>query len=333
MGAIARRRFLAGAGALLAAHATWPVRGRAPYRIGLLPEYYGTYLAWFHDAMRREGWQEGREFAVFQPEGLPFGVRHEEAARRVVEARPDIILTVGTHYALAAQHLTKKIPIVVWASGYPVETGLADSLSRPGRNVTGNAAYAGTSIWGKLLQLLREVRPGAKRVAVLMCYLPPFHPQAETDMIYRDLREGARDLGLAMHITPLARAEQVDEALADLARSAPDVVVLTTGLGIWPVRQKVLEFALARRWPTIADVHWDPRDKLQPMMSYSPSMELLLRESVGYVVRILRDGAKAAELPMLRPAKFELSVNQRTAKALGVSIPSNVLLRADQVIE
>jgi len=105
--------------------------------------------------MRREGWREGREFEVCQPRGMIFGVRHEEASRRFVEARSDIILTVGTHYALAAQNLTRRIPIVVWASGYPVETGHADSLSRPGRNVTGNAAYAGTSIWRKLFQLLR----------------------------------------------------------------------------------------------------------------------------------------------------------------------------------
>jgi len=89
----------------------------------------------------------------------------------------------------------------------------------------------------------------------------------------------------------------------------------------------------ARRWPTIADVHWDPRDALQPLMSYSPSMELLIREGVGYVVRILRDGAKAGDLPMLQPAKFDLSVNLRTAKALGISIPSTLLLRADEVIE
>lgn len=332
MGAIVRRRFLVAVGAALAAPLV-RAQGRRPYLIGLLPEYTGVYLGWFLEAMRRQGWREGREFELVQPTGLLFGVKHEEAARRVVAARPDIVFTVGTHYALAAQNLSRTIPIVVWASGYPVETGLAESLARPGKNVTGNAAYAGTSIWGKLLQLLGEARPGAKRVSVLMCYLPPFHPRVETDLIYRDLRDGAQQLGMAIHIAPLARAEEVDAALRSIAASAPDAVVLTTGLGIWPVRQQVLAFALEKRWPTIADVHWDPRDALQPLMSYSPSMELLIREGVGYVVRILRDGAKAGDLPMLQPAKFDLSVNLRTAKALGISIPSTLLLRADEVIE
>jgi putative ABC transport system substrate-binding protein len=323
MGAIARRQFLIGASAVLAAPIVLRAQVRPPHRIGLLPDHYGAYLAWFHEAMRRHGWREGREFALLQP-GLLFGDSYDEAARRVVSGRPDIILTVGTHYALAARRLTTRIPTVVWSSGYPVETGLAESLSRPGKNVTGNAAYAGTLIWGKLLELLRDVRPEAKRVGELMCYVPPFHPQVETDLIYRDLRNGADRLGLAIHFTPLAQADQVDAALRDLDASSPDVVVLTTGLGVWPVRQKVLGFALERRWPTITDVHWDPDDALQPLMSYGPSMRLLNREAVDYVVRILRDGAKPADLPMQQPAKFELSINLGTAKALGLAVPPSI---------
>jgi len=333
MAAIARRQFLVAAGAMLAAPAALRALGRSPYRIGLLPEYAGVYLAWFREAMRRQGWREGRDFELDQPTGLPFGVRHEEAARRIVAARPDLIFTVGTHYALAAQALSSTIPIVVWSSGYPVEAGLAESLSRPGKNVTGNAAYAGTLIWGKLLQLLLEARPDARRVGVLMCYLPPFHPQVETDLIYRDLQDGARQLGIAIHVAPLARAEDANGALQALAASAPDAVVLTTGLGVWPVRQKVLAFALERRWPTIADIHWDPRDSLQPLMSYSPSMELLIRDGVSYVVRILRDGVSAGDLPIQQPAKFELSIHLPTARALGLAVPPALLARADRVTE
>lgn len=329
MGAITRRQFLVAAGVTLAAPLAL---GQPPHRIGLLPEHEGAYLAWLHEAMLQQGWREGREFVLIQP-GLRFGASPDDAAQRIVSARPDIIFTVGTHYALAAQRLTISVPTVVWASGYPVETGLAASLSRPGKNVTGNALYAGTSIWGKLLELLRDMQPEAKRVGVLMCYVPPFHPQVETDLIYRDLRYGASQLGLAIHFSPLPEARQVDAALRDLDSFAPDAVVLTTGLGVWPVRQKVLGFALGRRWPTIADVHWDPDDALQPLMSYGPSMRLLIHEAATYVVRILRDGARAADLPMQQPAKFEFSINMRTARALGLTVPPRLLLQADEVIE
>jgi putative ABC transport system substrate-binding protein len=308
------------------------VLGRPPHRIGLLPDHEKAYLGWFHEATARHGWREGREFALMQP-GMLFGEDPDEAARRVVAARSDIIFTVGTQYALAAQRHTTRIPTVVWACGYPVEAGIAESLARPGRNVTGIALYAATSMFSTLLELLRELRPGAKRVGVLMCYVPPMHPQLETDLIYRDLRHGASQLGLTIHFSPLAHADQVDAALRDLAASAPEAVVLTTGASIWPVRQKVLGFALERRWPTLTDVHWAPWDALQPMMSYGPSAQGLIDQAALYLLRILRDGAKPAELPMLQPAKFELSINLRTAKALGLEVPSRLLLQADRVIE
>lgn len=329
MGGVARRDFLTAAGAMLVAPLAL---SRAPHRIGLLPDHVEAYLAWFHQAMARHGWREGREFALLQP-GMLFGEDPDEAARRVVAARPDIIFTVGTPYALAARRQTTRIPTVVWACGYPVEAGIAASLSRPGGNVTGIALYAATSMFSKLLQLLLEMRPGAKRIGVLMGYVPPMHPQFETDLVYRDLRRGASQLGLKVHFSPLAHAEQADAALRDLAASAPDAVLLTTGASVWPVRQKVLGFALERRWPTLTDVHWAPWEPLQPLMSYGPSSQGLIDQATLYLLRILRDGAKAAELPMLQPAKFELAINTRTAKALGLEVPSRLLLQADRVIE
>jgi ABC-type uncharacterized transport system substrate-binding protein len=332
MSANARRRFLAATGATLAAPLMLRAQGRASYRIGLLPEHEGAYLAWLHEAMRGQGWREGREFVLVQP-GLSFGAPPEDAAQRAVSERPDIILSVGTQYTLAAQRLTSAIPIVVWACGYPVETGIALSLARPGKNVTGNTLYAGTSIWSKLLELLRDMRPEARRVGVLMCYVPPFHPQVETDLIYRDLRHGADRLGMEVHFAKLAGAPEVDTALRELADYAPDAVFLTTGAGVWPVREKVLGFALARRWPTIADTRWAPEDALQPLMNYSPSLQVLIRQAAQYLVRILRGGASAAQLPIQQPAKFDLTVNVRTAKALGISVPPTLLVRADQVIE
>ena len=305
---------------------------RPPYRIGLLPDHRGPAFAWVQEALLQYGWRENREH-VFVQSGFTLGFNFDEAVRRVVSAQPDIIFAIGTHYAVAIQRLTTSIPTVVWVSGYPVEAGLADSLSHPGKNFTGGAAYAGTAIWGKLLELLHEVRPEAKRVGALMSYLPPYHPQAEADIVYEDMRQSASRAGLAIHFTPVTDSRQLEMALNDLARTVPDVVILTSGIGVWPVREKVLAFALARGWPTITDIHWLPGDTLKPLMTYSPSMRLLIHDGIEYVVRILRDGARPADLPFRLPARFEFSISLQTARAVGIAIPESLLLRADRVIE
>jgi putative tryptophan/tyrosine transport system substrate-binding protein len=332
MDGVARRRFLIAAGAALAAPATLRAQSRAPFRIGLLPDHRGPFFTWVEEGFRRHGWREERDY-VFVQSGFMLGFSFDEAVRRVVSAQPDVICTVGTHYTIAAQRLTTTIPIVAWSTGYPVEAGLAQSLSRPGGNVTGNTQYAGTSIWGKLMELLHQVRPEAKRVGILMSYLPPYHPQAESDVVYEDMRQSASRASLAVHFAPMLESNQLEAALADLASAAPDAVILTSGLSVWTVREKVLAFALARHWPTITDATWHPGDTLQPMMTYSPSSRLLIHDGIDYVVRILRDGARPADLPFRLPAKFELSINLQTARALGVEIPPRLLLRADRVIE
>lgn len=328
MGGVARRQFLIGAGALLAAPRA---QSRPPYRIGLIPDHRNIFRVWLHEGAERQGWREGRDFVLIES-GLLFGEQHEEATRQVVSARPDIILTFGSHYGLAVQRLTSAIPTVLWAIGYPVEAGLADSLSRPGRNFTGNALYAGTEIWSKLLELVHETRPGARRVGALMAYVPPHHRPAEAAIVFDDLRRAARARGLQIHFSSLADAQDVDGALADLDAFAPDLLVLTTGLGLWPVRQRVLGFAGSQGWATVADAHWDPADALQPLLTYAPSAQPLIHTAFEYVVRILRDAAKPSELPIQQPAKFDLAVNLRTAKALGLEVPSRLLLQADRVI-
>jgi len=333
MGGVARRRFLIGAGAMLAAApASLRAQARPPYRIGVLPDHRGPYYTWLLEGLHRHGWVEQRDF-VFVQSGFTAGMDINEAARRIVAAQPDVIFTVVTYYVVAAQRLTATIPIVAWSTGYPVEAGFAESLSRPAKNITGNTQYAGAAIWGKLIELLHEVRPEAKRVGILMSYLPPYHPKAESDVVYEDMRQSASRAGLAAHFTPMVESSQLETALADLARAAPDVVILTTGLSVWPVREKVLAFALARAWPTITDSHWHPDDTLKPMMSYSPTNRLLIHDAAEYVVRILRDGVHPGDLPFRLPARFELSINLRTAKALGVEIPAQLLLRADRVIQ
>jgi ABC-type uncharacterized transport system substrate-binding protein len=332
MSAITRRRFLAATSVLLVAPLALRGQGRAPHRIGMLPDCEGAYCTWFQDAMRQLGWREGRDFVLVKS-GLSYGDRIELAAQRIVAAKPDLIYTIGTAYVLASRRRTTSIPIVMWASGYPVEAGFAKSLARPGLNVTGLSLYAGTEVFGKLLQYLREVRPGIDRVGILWSYVPPFHPVEEVEPCYRALRAAGARLGMAIHISELAQAEHLDAALRDLQAFTPQAVIVTSGTGVWPVRQQILRYALARGWPTMSDSPWRPDDELKPLMSYGPSSEALIRQTVPYALRILRDGATAGELPIQQPAKFELTVDLATAQALGLSVPTALLMRADRITE
>lgn len=326
-----RREFLAGATGLAG---LWlpcvasGARARAkPHRIGMLPDCEGAYCTYFHDAMREHGWREGRDFVVLQS-GLRYGDSLDEAARRTVALQPDLIYTVGSHFVLAARRQTTRIPIVMWASGYPVEAGFARTLARPGMNVTGLSLYAGTEIFGKLLQLLRELDPGLGRVGVLWTYVPPAHPVGEVEPCYRELRSAGARLGIEITICELAAADRVDDALREMAAADPRAVFLTSGSGMWPVRERILQFALDRRWPTISDFRWLPDDALKPLMTYAPPAEVLIRQTVQYVIRILRDGANASELPIQQPAQFTLTVNAGTARALGLAVPPALLMRA-----
>ncbi len=327
-----RREFVVGLG-LLAANVTESAQTRPRlFRIGLLPDCEDAYCEWFDDAMREAGLRKGRDFEIVTS-GLRFGVEFETAAQRVVAAKPDLIYTVGTQYVLAAQRLTRTIPIVFWAAGYPVESGYAQSFARPGGNATGLVTYAGTGIWGKLLEILREAKQGTKRVGILFDYVPPFHPRNETELVLRDIRSSAKTLGLELRIAEFERSDQVTGALHELATSRPDGVLLTTGPAVWPVRQEVLKFAMERRWPTITDIRWSPSDALQPLMSYGPPPHLMMRQAALYAARILKDGARPGELAIQQPVKFEFLVNLKTAKAIGLTLPQSLVLRADRVIE
>ncbi len=144
--------------------------------------------------MRDFGWTDGEGYVVIQS-GIESGsLIQDEAAQRIVANKPDLIVTGTTASALAVQRATASIPIVMLYSGYPVEAGIADSLAKPGRNATGNAIYASTEVWGKMLQLLREVKPDIERVSVLWTYVIPAFPKEEIEPCYAELNSAARSL-------------------------------------------------------------------------------------------------------------------------------------------
>jgi putative ABC transport system substrate-binding protein len=302
-----------------------------PFRLVILPDHGAITLEWFRDAMRELGWAEGSEFIV-----VPSGVRYGEGdldggAKSIVADKPDLVIVGHTSAALAMQRLTATIPIVMLASGHPVEAGVANSLANPGKNVTGNSNYAGADIYGKLLQLLGEVKPGVKRVSVWWTYVPPGFPLEEIEPAFAEIRNAERLLGLKVHIANTAKFDQVPAALAEIDTERPDALLLTSGLGN-EARVTVMQFAVSKRLPTITDAAWPDTVEPYPLLRYVPPWRDLVRSTAVYVDKILK-GAKPGDLPIQQPTKWELRINLKTAKAIDFTIPPSLLARADELIE
>jgi len=305
-----------------------------PYRIALLPDFRPSFdplLRLFVETLRESGRIEGRDF-VFYRSGILPGPDTELAVRRVMDEKPDLIFAYNLGYVIAAHKLTKTIPIVMWVSGFPVEGGVAMSLARPGKNVTGLTIYAGAEVFGKLVQLLREAKPGVKRIGALCTYLPPFHPPEEAEPIIREIQDAGRLLGIDVRILRIAKSEQLADALATVVAERMEALLLTSGASTGSRRQEIMQFAIEKRLPTITDFPWTGVEP-QPLLSYAPVSSLLIPQAAAYVDRILWGGAKPGDLPIQLPSKFELVVNLKTAKAIGITVQQSTLLRADKVIE
>jgi putative ABC transport system substrate-binding protein len=186
-----------------------------PFRIGLIPEFdeIPNFRSGLSALLQQLGWRESVDFD-FIVTGAKYHTREIEAATaRMVREKPDLILVAGTSVASALHRKTHTIPIVLVASGYPVEAGIANSLARPGKNVTGTTIYAGTGVWAKYLELLRAAKPGIERVGMLMTYTPPGHTREEIEPLYREVAQGAASLGLRVHIVEVPSPERTDAAL------------------------------------------------------------------------------------------------------------------------
>ena len=308
--------------------------GGRPFRIAFLPDFnpgMESLLKLFTETLREAGRIEGHDF-VYYRSGIVSGADTDRAVRSAVDAKPDLIFARNLGYVIAAHRLTKTIPIVMWISGFPVEGGVAESLARPGKNVTGLTIYAGAQVFGKLVQLLREAKPGVKRIGALCTYLPPFHPAEEAEPIIREIRGAGRALGVDVRILEVAKTEQTADALARVVAERMDALVLTSGVSTRPVQKEIMQFAVEKRLPTITDFPWVGVEP-QPLLSYSPSVAGLIRQATVYVDRILWGGAKPGDLPIQLPSKFELVVNLKTAKAIGITIPPSILIRADEMIQ
>ncbi len=304
---------------------------RAPFRIGLVPDS-DWVVKGFQEAMGELGRVEGRDY-VFIRSGVFYGPDTQLALDKVLEKKPDLMLTGNLGYAVAAQKATQTIPVVMYVSGFPVEGGVAESLARPGKNVTGLTIYASGEFFGKLVQLVHEVKPSAKRIGVFMSYVPPFNPRAEVDLVIRGLRSPVKPLGLDVRIFEIGNFEQFDAAMAAAVAQKVEALVLTSGVSMVPKRHDVLQFASDKGLPTIVDSPWSELSDPQPLLTYMASFGTLLRQAAPYVNQILWHGVKPGDLPIQLPARFVFVVNLKTAKALGISVPASILMRADQFIE
>jgi putative ABC transport system substrate-binding protein len=253
--------------------------------------------------------------------------RIPEIVAELVRLRVDVIVVSTSRVAERVKQATSTVPIVITSGSTLAELGLVQSLARPGGNVTGLTVDTGPEVEAKRLELLREVASGISRVAFVGSKAEWESPMG------RAVRHGGRALGvrlvLAEHPASVTRPDY-EAALAVVTRERADAVYAAYGAASFAYRQVLAEFAAKNRLPAVASYREFP--VAGGLMSYGPSLADLYRRAGGYVAKILR-GAKPADLPIEQPTKFELIINLKTAKSLGLTIPPAVLARADEVLE
>jgi putative ABC transport system substrate-binding protein len=325
-----RREFIAGLGTAPA----WPLTARAQqgdrvWRIGVLlvgdesdPDGKRRSYA-FTQALADLGWTDGRNVRMDLRWQGDDTNRIDALAQELVGLQPDIILTQSTSATIAIQRETRTIPIVFASVAEPVASGIVPRLGRPGGNVTGFAIYE-ASLGGKWLELLLEIAPGLKRAAMM------FNPDTTPASVYvPSFETAARSLKVVPITAPVHSDIEIETAITALGREPGGGLVALSGAFMITHRALIISAAARNKVPSVYILSAYARDG--GLLSYGADQVDLFRRAAAYVDRILR-GAKPAELPVQFPAKFEMVVNLKTAKALGLTVPQSILLRADEVI-
>ncbi len=278
----------------------------------------------FREGLRQLGYTEGKDIALEYRFADGRAERLSSLAVELVNLDVDAIVVVGSQVATAAKQVTTTIPLVMVSVGDPVGTGLVTSLAKPGGNITGVSAGHG-DISAKWLELLREVVPRASRFGYLDDPTSPMSP-----IFLKQILGAARTLGVSVQIFPVTKPDDVEPQLTAMTRAGVQGIVVD-GNPVPRTRQKeIVGFAARNRLPAM----YAGRDYVDAggLMSYNPSRPDMGRRGAFYIDKILK-GAKPADLPVEEPVRYELVINLTTAKALGLTIPPAVLLRADQVVE
>jgi putative ABC transport system substrate-binding protein len=292
------------------------------YRIGYFTyataEQSARVLGPFTDGLRELGYVDGRNLVFEQRYGDGRLERLPDLAADLVRSRVEVIVTGSNPIALAAKRATATIPIVMVGVVDPVGYGLVANLARPGGNITGFTSDASTEVGGKSLGLLREILPGLSRVTVLR----------QIGYGNAQLEAAARKLNITINVVEIRTLEEIAGAFASISGQRVDAVIIT-GAMFYVRRQQIADLALKYRLPAFHSLKEYAEVGL--LLTYGANLEDLYRRAAGYVDRILK-GAKPGDLPVEQPTKFELVINLKTAKALGLMIPQSLLLRADEVI-
>jgi putative tryptophan/tyrosine transport system substrate-binding protein len=297
-------------------------------RLGLLtwvaPPSSSSAPTLFDEGLRQLGYVEGRNITVERRYANGDIARLPDLARDLTRHAPDVILAQSYPGAVAAKHATSTIPIVIMGAGDPVATGLVKSFAHPGGNITGVSALE-TELSGKRIELLKEAFPKVRSVAVLW-------NAADLGMTHKfgELQRAAQAFGMAVFASGIREPQDFETVFTDIERKRPDgLFVITDPLAEFN-RKQIVELATRRRIPAMYEN--SPYVDAGGLMAYGPTTRENFRRALQHVDRILK-GANPASLPVEQPTKFELVVNLKTAKQIGLTIPPNVLARADRVIK
>jgi putative tryptophan/tyrosine transport system substrate-binding protein len=311
---------------LLLAHSVFAQQAKKIPRIGVLrpglaaaPNYEA-----FRQGLRELGYVEGQNVVLEFRDGEAKAERLPHLAAELVRLKVDVIVTSSTPGIQAARQATETIPIVMAFSGDPVGTGLVASLAKPGGNITG-LSDIGPEISGKQLELLKEAFPTISRVGFLL------NPSNQGNRLRLKAAEAtAGELKVRIQALEVQSANDLEKAISTINKGKMQALMTVRDPAIYANQTRILEFATENRLPTM---HMDKEPvEAGGLMSYGPNVPDLFRRAATYVDKILK-GAKPADLPVERPIKFELVINLKTAKQLGLTIPPNVLARADRVIK
>ena len=323
---------------LILAAAAWSVvawtgllRAQAPAkvrRIGLLTPYSPSDTALWHQAfrlgLRDLGWVEGKNISIEYRYAEGRSDRLPDLAADLVRLKVDVIVASVTSDALAAQKATRAIPIVMAVAGDPVASGLVESLAQPGGNITG-LSQMNVELVGKRLELLKEMNPKLSRVAVL------WNPQnAASTLNWKEIQLPARQLGIRLNSMEVRSPNDFDKAFEDATRARAGALFILPDTAIPTNLKRIAGLATRTRLPSI--FHFSEFADAGGLVTYGVDRADMYRRAATFVDKILK-GAKPGDLPIDRATKFELVINMKTAKALGITIPQSVLLRADRVIE
>ena len=310
---------------------TWPLAASAQSktpRIGFMGNSTAALEAnlvdAFREGLREHGYEEGRNIVIEYRWADGKYERFPALVAELIAAKVEVIVTAGTPAALAMKKATTTVPLVMVAVGDPVGTGLVPSLARPGANLTGLSSVA-PDLEGKRLQLLREVVPALSHVAMFINSLNPFHVSS-----MRQARAAAQTMGIKLQLHDIRKSEDLDDAFAAIRKERPDALLILADRVFLHNRERMMDLTKEQRLPNVNA--YKELVEVGGLMSYGPSYEDMHKRAAIYVDKILK-GAKPADLPIEQPSKFTFIVNLKAAKALGVTVPSQLLGLADELID